>query len=477
MSCREGYVECSSSSMVNRVSSVSLEADVNCSGRGSSSGAITSSTSDADCTGRDSPSENITSSTNAKTVKVSSFYCDPVIGKRKPSKRDPYGEYLPSLAKKGRHQTALTSNKRKLIEVINAGPSHKRIRLEEQYRAETQGQNPIPFTFTCPPIMPNTVYCAAPSKVSKVTASDEMVIPLIPKGLTTSGRIGKFCVVSEEEDSDSQEPEDSLFEHSGRVPNIGSPSVQSIGSDSVQVISSDSDCSKSAGSSYIPFGSSSNEPSSSNHSNVDDEQFIRQVTPVDQQEKLPMNLLPFTNPVTNVRITPEATRTYNWLRECDITFGKGSNQIKAKNLLKDAVLFGVHNVTSDITPVDIWTFLKARLDIAQTENVRAVLKVRQPFHRLRYNVWVSPDLANGLAPFLELTYKNRKSQTCTLMSRKTRAFWVEGQPKSDCFSVKAWRVCLAKDWRDAVAPRPLAPACEPRMMFNDQVALNSRRII
>ncbi|EGF99256.1 uncharacterized protein MELLADRAFT_94721 [Melampsora larici-populina 98AG31] len=461
MSCREGYVECSSSSMVNRVSSVSLEADVNCSGRGSSSGAITSSTSDADCTGRDSPSENITSSTNAKTVKVSSFYCDPVIGKRKPSKRDPYGEYLPSKAKKGRHHTALTSNKRKLIEVINAGPSHKRIRLEEQYRAETQGQNPIPFTFTCPPIMPNTVYCAAPSKV---TASDEMVIPLIPKGLTTSGRIGKFCVVSEEEDSDSQEPEDSLFEHSGRVPNIGSPSVQSIGSDSVQVISSDSDCSKSAGSSYIPFGSSSKEPSSSNHSNVDDEQFMsasasessapsmqapalghhihintvnvksnsRQVTPVDQQEKLPMNLLPFTNPVTNVRITPEATRTYNWLRECDITFGKGSNQIKAKNLLKDAVLFGVHNVTSDITPVDIWTFLKARLDIAQTENVRAVLKVRQPFHRLRYNVWVSPDLANGLAPLLELTYEDRKSQTCTLMSRKTRAFWVEGLERRSC---------------------------------------------
>ncbi|EGG02735.1 uncharacterized protein MELLADRAFT_66014 [Melampsora larici-populina 98AG31] len=407
MSCREGYVECSSSSMVNRVSSVSLEADVNCSGRGSSSGAITSSTSDADCTGRDSPSENITSSTNAKTVNVASFYCGPVIGKRKPSKRDPYGEYVPSLAKKGRHQTALTSNKRKLIEAINAGPLNKRIRLEEQYRAETQGQNPIPFTFTCPPIMPNTVYCAAPSKV---TASDEMVIPLVPKGLTTSGRIGKFCVVSEEEDSDSQEPEDSLFEHSGRVPNIGSPSVQSIGSDSVQVISSDSDCSKSAGSSYIPFVSSSDKRLSSNHSNVDGERLLserssessapsmqaqelghlntrrkhintvnvksnsRQVTPVDQQEKLPVNLLPFTNPVKNGRITPEATRTYNWLRECEITFGKGSNQIKVKNLLKDAVLFGIHNVTSDITPVDIWTFLKARLDIAQTENVRAVLK-------------------------------------------------------------------------------------------------------
>ncbi|EGG05070.1 uncharacterized protein MELLADRAFT_64230 [Melampsora larici-populina 98AG31] len=393
MSYREGYVECSSSSMVNRVSSVSLEADVNCSGRGSSSGAITSSTSDVNCTGRGSPSENITSST---ATKVKSFYCSP--------END--------FSKGGR-----------IRDKIITGP-FKGIRMEEEYRAVNEGQNPIPLTFALPPIKPNTVYCAAPSKVAK---SDEMVVPLIPKGLTTLGRIGKFCDASQSEESDSQEPEDSILGGSARIPNIGSTNSQSSELDFVQFIGSSTGSSKSDGSNFVAFIDSSDEQLSSTHSNDDGEKPVsensvessvpslqaaplgcfasrrkqinavndseRCVTPVDQQERLPSNLLPFTNSVTDARLTPQAIRTYNWLRECNIIFGKGSNQIKAQSMLKDSVLFGIHNVTSDITQVDIWTFLKARLDVAQIEKVRAVLKVRQPFKRLRYNVWVSPDLA------------------------------------------------------------------------------------
>ncbi|EGF97970.1 uncharacterized protein MELLADRAFT_113933 [Melampsora larici-populina 98AG31] len=364
MSYREGYVECSSSSMVNRVSSVSLEADVNCSGRGSSSGAITSSTSDVNCTGRGSPSENITSST---ATKVKSFYCSP--------END--------FSKGGR-----------IRDKIITGP-FKGIRMEEEYRAVNEGQNPIPLTFALPPIKPNTVYCAAPSKVAK---SDEMVVPLIPKGLTTLGRIGKFCDASQSEESDSQEPEDPYWEALHVFLILGQP----IASRRNWTFS------KSDGSNFVAFIDSSDEQLSSTHSDDDGEKPVsensvessvpslqaaplgcfasrrkqinavndseRCVTPVDQQERLPSNLLPFTNSVTDARLTPQAIRTYNWLRECNIIFGKGSNQIKAQSMLKDSVLFGIHNVTSDITQVDIWTFLKARLDVAQIEKVRAVLK-------------------------------------------------------------------------------------------------------
>lgn len=186
------------------------------------------------------------------------------------------------------------------------------------------------------------------------------------------------------------------------------------------------------------------------------------MTPGSQQRRPALNRAPYGGPVLNGLITPIKHKgIIDWQKEAELTFGKGSNQIRVRQGLKGAVKMVLTNVTSDTTARDVWTLIHARLDLAQAQQIKGVLKVLQPLRNPRFNLWVSEGIAGGLAQMLNLTYQDRRKAVPTLFSRSTKAPWKEGESKESCFSTKGWRLYLFKSWRDNDGPRPVVKPFTP----------------